>query len=1283
MSEPARVRLARLSLPLPLEPMLLRTLGIDSAERRHEELVLAWEATSRVLAGTCWAVCRALGLRSAALDEQCRTLARPSFGHWLGLLRAASGLLAGRREPEADALRALLDGLRRPVGEHPALLALVGRLRALPHGAVTSAQVRTAHDLLQAMPAYRNAAQSTHASVDPGFRAASVEPLFEGLLALCELVPPLGGYSVAAIHRLERDEAGMRVHLAFLHGAGATLDSRPVPRETWDALVRGQPYLHLGPSRFVPLYPLAAMGEGDAGHRLGWLTGKVHTPTLAYQAGPEGAFQVKVAAEDYLRLLGEAENGGEADEAALALEPYKGLLAYQEGDEPVFAGREEETAAAVERLWAEGALVLCGASGSGKSSLMRAGVTPAVRRRAAAEGRDAVVVTLVPGSRPLESLRQALRGAGPEEPAAATAWSRQVVELLPESGGEARPEAVLHLLRGLAAPGRRPVLCVDQLEEVTTACGNAAERGRFLDVLTAVARGAADVPASLLVTVRADLVGGLLEDPGFRALFDAHVLTLGGIDSERLVRVVTAPLRGRRVEIEPGLAETIAADVGDQPGTLALLSQVMATLWRERGRHGYRLTKQAYDEAGRVAGALGRQAEEARAEALRVVPAGAGAAERSPALDPSGLLDRALLQLAHLTERGEPTRRRVALEDLAQAIDLPAAELRRLLEPFVVRRLLVLGGGEAGEGAETVTVEVAHEALLVAWDHLRGLLQGQAEAVELRQEVEAGAADWHASGRQRELWTEGTSRLERAEQLLAGGRLALTLREREFLAASRAGVVRRQRARRLMNVNSATLLLGTGVVYTLCLSVFVRLLLGLGWVPWLPTRLAIGVVEWLGRFWWLPVLAAIVIYRLRRRIRVPELVRSGMVLAIASGVTTLLAIGGFLAMVLQFAEMPNLIGITRIDTPVRAGAMLSQGDAVGAVSLLVPYLEAARREPLFHARIPHAELLLAEALVSLGDDDAAREHYAAAVDDLKYEQWDESAAIARRALAAADADFLILGIRCLEVLEPVPWEPSRGGVRASWESWARVGTHFRYPWEPKAPEHGVRPAGVLVAAVNRGSPAFGAGLRPGDVIQEVEGMPVVRRADLVAGLRTLQAGWDVRLQPQPRSEVRLIVAPPAGPSIGASFGSRGRRMHPPVGASREVVVPVQGDELLRNACERGLAESCAGLAARLERGAQPDLASAAALYRRACDAGDAAACVGLGWAVERGRGVAADPARAAELYARACAAGDPWGCDDLGVMLARGVVVKDEWRDRRAARSCSGMPARPASPRPV
>jgi hypothetical protein len=219
--------------------------------------------------------------------------------------------------------------------------------------------------------------------------------------------------------------------------------------------------------------------------------------------------------------------------------------------------------------------------------------------------------------------------------------------------------------------------------------------------------------------------------------------------------------------------------------------------------------------------------------------------------------------------------------------------------------------------------------------------------------------------------------------------------------------------------------------------------------------------------------------------------------------------------------------------------------------------------------------------------------------------------------------------------------------------------------------------------VNRGSPAFGAGLRPGDVIQEVEGMPVVRRADLVAGLRTLQAGWDVRLQPQPRSEVRLIVAPPAGPSIGASFGSRGRRMHPPVGASREVVVPVQGDELLRNACERGLAESCAGLAARLERGAQPDLASAAALYRRACDAGDAAACVGLGWAVERGRGVAADPARAAELYARACAAGDPWGCDDLGVMLARGVVVKDEWRDRRAARSCSGMPARPASPRPV
>src|SRR4030095_10860073 len=182
-------------------------------------------------------------------------------------------------------------------------------------------------------------------------------------------------------------------------------------------------------------------------------------------------------------------------------------------------------------------------------------------------------------------------------------------------------------------------------------------------------------------------------------------------------------------------------------------SQVLTTLWDERGHHGFQLTKQGYEAAGRVSGALRRQADEARQQSLQ-----AGGDAQT--------LDLLLLQLAHLTEQETYAGQRARLPDLCEALSLEPTTMRRLLEPFVQRRLLV-----TGEEGETETIEVAHEKLLSAWPYLAELLKTQKEELTPQQEGGEAGVRWEQSGRRRELWSDATSRLSRAEELLSAGRL--------------------------------------------------------------------------------------------------------------------------------------------------------------------------------------------------------------------------------------------------------------------------------------------------------------------------------------------------------------------------------------------------------------------------------------------------------------------------------------------------------------------------------
>jgi WD40 repeat protein len=382
------------------------------------------------------------------------------------------------------------------------------------------------------------------------------------------------------------------------------------------------------------------------------------------------------------------------------MEPWRGLLVYEEEHASVFYGRDASALDIVSHLEERGVAILVGASGTGKSSLVRAGVLPKIRARQAQLLREPTIFTVVPG--PLESTLKA------------------------------RP-------RGL---DRHVTLFVDQLEEVADL--DYGERTRFLDALVAFAGDPNE--AFLVATLRADRIGVLLEHAGFRALLPRALEPIAPVGKTELREIITRPLEGRDVTIDPALVERILNDVGEDPGALALVSQLLSALWETRD-----LSIASYEAVGGVSGVLEKRADEARDAA------GAG-------------VDDALVKLARRGDDGIFTRRRLPASELADA--------RPLLAPFIERRLVV-----AGE-----QVEIAHEALLRSWPYFKALLERESEAIALRQEIERAAATG-------ELWSDATSKLRRAEEL--SGRLSLGERERDFLRSSRRAVLLARRRTRL------------------------------------------------------------------------------------------------------------------------------------------------------------------------------------------------------------------------------------------------------------------------------------------------------------------------------------------------------------------------------------------------------------------------------------------------------------------------------------------------------
>ncbi|MGV9356891.1 nSTAND1 domain-containing NTPase [Streptomyces misionensis] len=490
------------------------------------------------------------------------------------------------------------------------------------------------------------------------------------------------------------------------------------------------------------------------------------------------------------------ENGrppAQAPPVAGGVCPYRGLASYRREDARWFFGRERSTNALIAQLRTAGRtgglVMLVGASGAGKSSLLNAGLVPAIGAGAlagpglaprpdCAAGQPTPVVQLVPGADPLAELVRSVPDLAPvaaeARAAERAAAARQEAGENPGAGGDAprivraAREAVTAWADREAPPGVRPVVIVDQFEEAFTLCPDEADRRTFIQLLHACCTppfgAAGPAPVLVVLGIRADFYEQCLGYPELADALQHRHMVLSPLTSGELRDAVTGPAKAVGLELEPGLAELIVREVSaDGPrgahdaGVLPLLSHALLATWQRR--KAGRLTLAGYRAAGGIQGAVAATAERAWS--------GLDPAARTAAR----LL---LLRLVRLGEDTVATRRRGTRRQLAQESADPG-KTEESLEALVRARLVTL---------DADTVEITHEALLHAWPRLRHWIDDNRNDHLLRQRLEEDGRAWEDSDRDSSLLYRG-SRLEQARAWArSAGDTYLTRSAVEFLAAS-------------------------------------------------------------------------------------------------------------------------------------------------------------------------------------------------------------------------------------------------------------------------------------------------------------------------------------------------------------------------------------------------------------------------------------------------------------------------------------------------------------------
>jgi WD40 repeat protein/tRNA A-37 threonylcarbamoyl transferase component Bud32 len=488
--------------------------------------------------------------------------------------------------------------------------------------------------------------------------------------------------------------------------------------------------------RLVDVASRAAAGRSDLSEVEAELTGKVIDLQLA---------------REQARALGPVTPTRVVTEGVC---PFKGLASFEPVDAEYFFGRERLVAELLARLVGAGFLGIVGPSGSGKSSVLRAGLLPALAGGVLPGSEGWRRLLLRPGEHPLEELRRVLV-SGARDPLA------EALDTLPDGG--------------------RLLLAVDQLEELFTACRSDAERAAFADTLI---RSATDPEgrAVVVAALRADFYGRFAAFPGLAELLGGNQVLVGPMQASELRRAVELPAGRVGLNVESALADALVDDVEGEPGALPLLSTALLELWQKRQDNA--LTLAACRESGGVHGAVARLAEGTYAR----IPD-----ERRP------LVRAVMLRLVGEDEGHTPVRRRAPLAEL----DLERSEdVAGVLATLADSRLVTVGEG---------SVEVAHEALLREWPRLREWIEEDTEGRRLSRSITQAAAEWNAAGRDQGELYRG-ARLAAALDWSTDHAFELNELEREFVSESREASEKESKRIRRTNRRLRGLLAGVAIL---------------------------------------------------------------------------------------------------------------------------------------------------------------------------------------------------------------------------------------------------------------------------------------------------------------------------------------------------------------------------------------------------------------------------------------------------------------------------------------
>jgi len=465
---------------------------------------------------------------------------------------------------------------------------------------------------------------------------------------------------------------------------------------------------------------------------------------VSSQRGESGAASTKTTEIDLDTLLFEPPN------------PYKGLSAFQERDAIDFFGREVLVDSLSQRIRQAGArdegrfLALIGPSGSGKSSVVRAGLFPNLRRFSA----DWYLMDMMPGAHPMSELESLLYSLviGDDIPIGeilnsdVTGLHRAVEEVL----GDFRSELVI---------------LIDQFEEVFTSTVEPSERRHFLDSLVYAIKHP-NSRLRVVITLRTDFLEAPLNDPALGNLLKRRIELVTPMNEQEIHDAIVKPAERVGLKLETGLVEKIIGDLQNQAGTLPLLQFALMELYNNRDRNKNMLTLNAYIESDGVFGAVTRRADEIY---NRMTPEMREATQQI------------FMRLVSLGEGTPDTKRRVPMHELL-SLRQSSGLIEQTLERFQKRRLLTF---DRDSQTREPTVELAHEILIRRWKVLQDWLEENRDAIRLQRQLAAEAHEWINNKNDKSYLAVGL-RLANFLQLNAndGKFIQLSGTEREYLEAS-------------------------------------------------------------------------------------------------------------------------------------------------------------------------------------------------------------------------------------------------------------------------------------------------------------------------------------------------------------------------------------------------------------------------------------------------------------------------------------------------------------------